>query len=54
MPKRKRPEEPAEDQFKRFVDTAREYEVDEKDADRKFRKLKPSRQDRPSKDESSQ
>lgn len=47
MPKRKRPEEKPEDQFKRFVETAKEHGVDERGAaaDEAFKKLaqKPKR-----------
>ena len=41
MPKRKRPEEKPDEQFKRFVETAREHEVDETGTtlDSEFRKL---------------
>lgn len=50
MPKRKEPPLPPKEQFKRFLETAREHEVDEsgKDFDRSFKKVaKPVR--RPSK-----
>lgn len=39
MPKRKRPEDKPEEQFKRFLETARLHEVDEKDAEKKFKKI---------------
>jgi hypothetical protein len=41
MPKRKEPELPPKEQFKRFVETAREHGVDEKEAERAFKKLSP-------------
>ena len=55
MPKRKTPEEKPKDQFKRFVETAREHELDDEDSvDTAFRKLaktkkakSPSRSSRP-------
>ena len=46
MPKRKEPPLPPKEQFKRFIETARELEVDEsgKDFDRDFKKVaRPSR-----------
>jgi hypothetical protein len=42
MPKKKTPEEKPEDQFKRFVNTAKEHGVDEKEAEREFKKLSPN------------
>lgn len=55
MPKRKRPEEKPKDQFKRFLETAKEHEVDDDGVvDSAFRKLakaskpkSPSRSSRP-------
>ena len=47
MPKRKEPELTPEEQFKRFVETAREHEVDEtgKEFERVFRRLvRPKRE----------
>lgn len=43
MPKRKRPEEDPKKQFERFVETAREQEVDEsgKPLEKAFEKLRP-------------
>ena len=43
MPKRKEPELDPKEQFKRFVETAREHEVDEsgKDLERAFKKAVP-------------
>ena len=43
MPKRKEPELSPKEQFKRFVETAREHEVDEsgKDLERAFKKAVP-------------
>ena len=43
MPKRKGPELDVKEQFKRFVETAREHEVDEsgKDLERAFKKVVP-------------
>ena len=44
MPKRKEPPLPPKEQFKRFIETARELEVDEKEGERAFKKVaKPSR-----------
>jgi hypothetical protein len=45
MPKRKQPELDPKEQFKRFVETAREHEVDEsgKDLERVFKKAVPSK-----------
>jgi len=49
MPKRKEPPLPPKEQFKRFVETAREHEVDEtgKEFERAFKKVarpqKPTR-----------
>lgn len=39
MPKRKKPEETPEEQFKRFVETAEKVGLDETEADRSFRRL---------------
>lgn len=39
MPKRKKPPEKPEDQFKRFLETARERGVDEAEAKKVFKKL---------------
>lgn len=39
MPKRKKPPEKPEDQFKRFLGAAREREVDEAEAGKVFKKL---------------
>lgn len=41
MPKRKEPPMPPKEQFKRFVETAREHEVDEsgKELERTFKRL---------------
>ena len=46
MPKRKEPELPPKEQFKRFVETARELEVDEsgEDFERAFKKAVPPKQ----------
>jgi hypothetical protein len=43
MPKRKEPRLPPKEQFKRFVETAREHEVDEsgKEFERAFKKVVP-------------
>ena len=43
MPKKKTPAEKPSDQFKRFVETAREHEVDEsgKDLEDAFKKVAP-------------
>ena len=43
MPKRKEPELEPKEQFKRFVETAREHDVDEsgKDFERAFKKVVP-------------
>ena len=43
MPKRKEPQLPPKEQFKRFVETAREHAVDEsgKEMERAFKKLAP-------------
>lgn len=41
MPKRKAPPPTPKEQFKRFLETAKEAEVDEKKADGAFRKLTP-------------
>jgi hypothetical protein len=45
MPKRKEPELTKEEQFKRFVETARKHGVDEsgKDLERAFKKVAPSK-----------
>lgn len=39
MPKKKTPDEKPADQFKRFVETAREHGVEENDGERAFKKL---------------
>jgi hypothetical protein len=39
MPKRKRPEEKPQDQFKRFVETAKSKNVDSRDAESAFQKI---------------
>lgn len=39
MPKRKEPELDPKDQFKKFVETARELEVDPADAERAFSRI---------------
>lgn len=41
MPKRKRPEEKPKEQFKRFMEAAKERDVDEKSAVRAFDKVVP-------------
>lgn len=43
MPKRKEPPLPPKEQFKRFIETAREHEVDEsgKDFERAFKTVVP-------------
>jgi len=48
MPKRKRPEERPEDQFKRFVEAAREHGVEENadELDREFKRLSGSTRSR--------
>jgi hypothetical protein len=48
MPKRKRPELPPKEQFKRFVETAREHGVDEtgKEFERAFKKMASSQRSR--------
>jgi hypothetical protein len=49
MPKRKEPPLPPKEQFKRFVETAREHEVDEtgKEFERAFKKVaQPTKQKR--------
>jgi hypothetical protein len=45
MPKRKEPELDPKEQFKRFVETAREHSVDEsgKDLERAFKKMVPAK-----------
>ncbi len=43
MPKRKRPVEKPKEQFKRFVETAREHEVNEGHAERAFKTLRPAK-----------
>ncbi len=43
MPKRKTPEEKPEDQFKRFVKTAKEHEVSEAEAEKAFSALRASK-----------
>lgn len=48
MPKRKRPEEDPKEQFKRFVETAREVGVDQSDAKKHFGRL--ARKPKPPKD----
>lgn len=48
MPKRKRPVEKPKDQFKRFVETAREHKVSDDDAKKAFAKVS-SRSGKPSK-----
>lgn len=49
MPKRKEPELPRKEQFKRFVEMAREHEVDEtgKEFERAFKKVVPPRKRSP-------
>ena len=44
MPKRKEPPLPPKEQFKRFIDAAREHEVDEsgKEFERDFKRVSPS------------
>jgi DNA polymerase III alpha subunit len=42
MPKRKKPEEKPDEQFKRFVETAREHGVDEAAAEKAFKKVASS------------
>ncbi len=39
MPKKKRPEEKPEEQFKRFVETANALDVESKDAEHAFKKI---------------
>lgn len=39
MPKRKEPPLPPKEQFKRFIETAREHELDEGDAERAFKRV---------------
>lgn len=39
MPKRKRPEEKPEEQFKRFIEVAKEHDVDDGAADRVFKHI---------------
>ena len=39
MPKKKRPEEKPDEQFKRFVETARDVDVDVDDAEREFKAI---------------
>lgn len=39
MPKRKKPEEKPEEQFERFLETARDLDVDQEIADRAFQKI---------------
>ena len=54
MPKRKEPELTPKEQFKRFVETAREHEVDEtgKEFERTFEKIVPSKSSKvPEKDQ---
>ena len=53
MPKRKEPELDPKEQFKRFVETAREHELDEsgKDLERAFRKAVPPKRRQPKKSE---
>ncbi len=41
MPKKKRPPEKPEEQFQRFTDMAREKGLDEREAERKFKRLAP-------------
>lgn len=41
MPKRKQPQEDPKKQFERFVETAREHDLDEQEAKRKFKELTP-------------
>jgi hypothetical protein len=43
MPKRKEPPLPPKTQFKRFMEAARELEVDEKAAERVFKQLAPKK-----------
>jgi hypothetical protein len=49
MPKRKEPELDPKEQFKRFVETAREHELDEsgKDLERAIRKVVPPKKPSP-------
>lgn len=42
MPKKKTPAEKTKDQFKRFVETAREHGVDEKEVENSFRTISQS------------
>lgn len=41
MPKRKRPVEPPDEQFRRFAEMAKDKDVDEREAERKFKRLAP-------------
>jgi len=43
MPKRKRPEEKPEEQFKRFMETARQIGADDEQAEKAFAKLAPGK-----------
>ncbi len=46
MPKKKKPEDKPDEQFKRFVETAREHGVDEtgKEFEKAFKKVVPKKQ----------
>jgi hypothetical protein len=46
MPKRKKPPEKPKDQFKRFLETAKEHEVDPKKSEGAFKDLARDPQDR--------
>ena len=50
MPKRKKPELKPQEQFKRFVETAKKHEVDEsgKDFEKAFKKAVPPKKAKPS------
>lgn len=43
MPKRKEPPLPPKEQFQRFMEAARDHEIDEKTAERIFKKLAPKK-----------
>lgn len=45
MPKQKTPKLPPNEQFKRFLEAAREKEVDEKAAEKAFKKVSGSKKD---------
>ena len=51
MPKRKEPELTPEEQFKRFVQTAKEHEVDEtgEEFEKAFKKIVPQQKRQPAK-----